>query len=120
MILGNQDEMISVVLNLLNNAVIHTKKDTEITISWFKKDNKPNLMICDNGEGIEQKHLNHLTERFYRVDNSRNKNTSSTGLGLAIVKQVCDNHAAKLLIQSNPESGTCFKIEFPSDRMIVE
>jgi len=116
---GNKEDIISVVLNLLNNAVTHTKANTEITLRWYKANNKANLEIWDNGEGIEQKHLNHLTERFYRVDNTRNRNNNSTGLGLAIVKQICDNHGAKLTIQSSKQSGTCFKVEFPHDRLIA-
>jgi two-component system phosphate regulon sensor histidine kinase PhoR len=115
---GNQEEITSVVLNLLNNAVIHTQKNTEISLKWFKQKDKAMLWICDNGTGIEPKHLTHLTERFYRVDNSRDKNTNSTGLGLAIVKQICDNHNATLSIESELQKGTCFKIEFPESRIV--
>jgi len=115
---GNKEEIIGVVLNLLNNAVIHTQAGTEVTLKWFKHNEKAHLWICDNGEGIEQKHLTHLTERFYRVDNSRDKNTNSTGLGLAIVKQICDNHNATLSIESELKKGTFFKIEFPISRIV--
>jgi two-component system phosphate regulon sensor histidine kinase PhoR len=115
---GNEEEIVSISLNLLNNAVIHTKPNTSISLRWFKQDNKAFLLVSDNGDGIDHKHINHLTERFYRVDNSRNKNTGSTGLGLAIVKQICDNHGAKLTIKSNHSAGTCFCIEFPADRVI--
>lgn len=117
---GNQEEVISICLNLLNNAVIHTKSQTEISLRWFSQDDKACLWICDNGEGIEQKHLHHLTERFYRVDNSRNKNTYSTGLGLAIVKQICDNHGATLRVESELKKGTCFKVEFSSYKLSIE
>jgi two-component system phosphate regulon sensor histidine kinase PhoR len=110
---GNEEEIVSICLNLLNNAVIHTSAGTKVSLRWFKQDNNAHLWICDNGQGIEQKHLNHLTERFYRVDNSRDKNTSSTGLGLAIVKQICDNHGAELSIESTINQGSCFKIKFP-------
>lgn len=115
---GNEKEIISICLNLLNNAVIHTKAQTDISLRWFKQDKKAHLWICDNGDGIEQKHLIHLTERFYRVDNSRDKNTNSTGLGLAIVKQICDNHEAKLEVESQVGQGTCFKVEFPASRVV--
>lgn len=115
---GSQEQIVSVGLNLLNNAVIHSKANTEIILRWFQRDDKAYLKVCDNGEGISQQHINHLTERFYRVDNSRNQNTDSTGLGLAIVKQICDNHMAKLSIKSHKDSGTCFTIEFPSERIV--
>ncbi len=112
-LVGNQDEITSVVLNLLNNAVIHTQSDTEISIKWFQQDNKAHLWVCDRGLGIAPEHLTHLTERFYRVDNARDKNTNSTGLGLAIVKQICDNHQATLEIESEVGKDACFKICFP-------
>lgn len=115
---GNTEELTSIVLNLLNNAFIHTQSGTKITLRWFKQNERAHLWICDTGQGIDAKHLNHLTERFYRVDNSRNKNTNSTGLGLAIVKQICDNHNAQLNIESEINKGTCFKIEFPESRIV--
>jgi len=113
-ITGNENEITSVCLNLLNNASIHTKAGSHVSLRWFKEEGKAHLWVCDNGEGIAAKHVPHLSERFYRVDNSRDKNTESTGLGLAIVKQICDNHHAILEIDSEISRGTCFKITFPS------
>lgn len=110
---GNEEEVVSVCLNLLNNAVIHTRTGTTVSLRWFRDRDKAVLSIADDGEGIDPKHLPHLTERFYRVDNSKHKNNSSTGLGLAIVKQICDNHHAKLNIESQPHKGTTFLISFP-------
>ena len=120
-ITGNKQEIISVCLNLLNNAVIHTSAKTCIELKWFLDNNCPQLWVCDNGSGINKKHVVHLTERFYRVDNStsldsKNKNIHSTGLGLAIVKQICINHGARLEIESEINQGTCFKISFPETR----
>ena len=109
---GNEDEIISICLNLLNNAVIHTKPDTKVTLRWFNKDDKAHLWVCDDGNGIDAKHIPHLSERFYRVDNSCDKNTTSTGLGLAIVKQICDNHNATFEVESEIGKGTCFKVSF--------
>ena len=109
---GDEDEVTSICLNLLNNAVIHTRRDTKVSLRWFSKDDKAHLWVCDNGQGIDVKHLPHLSERFYRVDNSRDKNTASTGLGLAIVKQICDNHDAILEIESEIGQGTCFRVSF--------
>ncbi len=115
---GNEDELTSICLNLINNAVIHTKPNTQVSLRWFKKNNDAHLWVCDDGDGIEAKHLPHLSERFYRVDNSREKNTNSTGLGLAIVKQICENHNATLDIESKIGTGTCFKIIFPASRIV--
>ncbi len=109
---GNEEEITSIILNLLNNAVKHTTANTKVSLRWFSKGNNAILKVCDNGKGIDAKHLPHLSERFYRVDNSRDKNTNSTGLGLAIVKQICDNHHATLEIESEIGKGTCFRIIF--------
>ncbi|WP_154222656.1 phosphate regulon sensor histidine kinase PhoR [Marinicella rhabdoformis] len=111
---GNESEIASVCLNLLRNAVIHTPDQTRVHLRWFKDDeDRANLWISDNGEGIDGKHIPHLTERFYRVDNSRTKNIQSTGLGLAIVKHICLSHNATLDIDSKKGEGTTFKIQFP-------
>ena len=111
---GNESEIASVCLNLLRNAVIHTPEDSHIHLRWFKdEDERANLWISDDGDGIDNKHIPHLTERFYRVDNSRSKNVQSTGLGLAIVKHICLSHNAELEIDSKKGEGTTFKIQFP-------
>lgn len=111
---GNESEVASVCLNLLRNAVIHTPEFTNVHLRWFKDDDdRANLWISDDGEGIDGKHIPHLTERFYRVDNSRSKNIQSTGLGLAIVKHICLSHNATLDIESKKGEGTVFKIQFP-------
>ncbi len=113
MISGNESEITSVCLNLMRNAVIHTSPGTSVHIHWFKDDNsRPNLWVRDNGEGIDNKHMPHLTERFYRVDNSRTKNVQSTGLGLAIVKHICLKHQAEFEIESQKGKGSVFKVKF--------
>ncbi len=112
---GNEDEITSICLNLLNNAVIHTKEGSHVSLRWFKQGKKAHLWVCDDGDGIATKHLSHLSERFYRVDNTHDKDTTSTGLGLAIVKQICDNHQATLEMESKLGKGSCFKISFRSE-----
>ncbi len=107
------EEITSLALNLLNNAIIHTPAGSTVSLEWFAEGTQALLNVCDNGQGIEEKHITHLTERFYRVDNSKDKNTNSTGLGLAIVKQICDNHNATLTITSEINKGSCFKVYFP-------
>lgn len=115
---GDEGEIISLTMNLINNALIHNPKQTNIQLKWYKEENQAHLWVCDDGNGIDKKHLTHLTERFYRVDNSRNKNSNSTGLGLAIVKQICINHQAQLEIKTDIGKGTCFKIIFPNTRIV--
>ena len=116
---GNSNEITSVVLNLLNNAVIHTPAGTHVSLMWYRQKQQAVLEISDTGAGIAAKHIPHLSERFYRVDNSADKNTNSTGLGLAIVKQICDNHHAELVILSEIKHGSRFKIIFPKSCIIT-
>jgi two-component system phosphate regulon sensor histidine kinase PhoR len=73
--------------------------------------------VKDSGSGIAPEHLPRLTERFYRVDRSRSRETGGTGLGLAIVKHVAQRHAAELLIESVPGVGSTFSIMFPAVRV---
>ena len=116
-IFGDEEEIFGLVSNLLKNAINHNPKGTQIHLTWLAQKDRALLSVCDNGRGIDEKHIPHLTERFYRIDNSKDKNFNSTGLGLAIVKQICQNHEAELNIQSKLNEGTCFKVEFPQIRI---
>ncbi|MCB1586984.1 MAG: phosphate regulon sensor histidine kinase PhoR [Xanthomonadales bacterium] len=116
-IFGDEEEIFGLVSNLLKNAINHNPKGTQIRLTWLAQKDRALLSVCDNGRGIDEKHIPHLTERFYRIDNSKDKNFNSTGLGLAIVKQICQNHEAELNIQSKLNEGTCFKVEFPQIRI---
>lgn len=113
---GDSSEITSICLNLMHNATIHTPDGTKIKIKWFVQNNEANFWVVDNGPGIDAKHLPHLTERFYRVDNSKSHNQQSTGLGLAIVKHICLKHGARFDIASSKEQGTTFKVIFPAHR----
>ena len=78
----------------------------------------PELVVEDQGPGIDAKHIPRLTERFYRVDKSRSQATGGTGLGLAIVKHVAISHDAKLFIDSELGQGSRFRLVFPNDRAV--
>src|SRR5690606_23022791 len=75
--------------------------------------------VCDTGIGIAPQHVPRLTERFYRVDRGRSRETGGTGLGLAIVKHVVNRHAARLEVTSEPGRGSCFSVIFPGVRTIA-
>lgn len=115
---GDASELTSVCLNLMHNAIIHTPAGTTIQIRWFLHQNEANFWVIDDGPGIDAKHIPYLTERFYRVDNSKVRNNQSTGLGLAIVKHICLKHGAKFEIESEQNKGTTFKVVFPSHRTV--
>ncbi|OQX07956.1 MAG: phosphate regulon sensor histidine kinase PhoR [Thiothrix lacustris] len=115
---GSEKDIHSVITNLLANAVKHTPTGTTIRIHWESNDDgQACLSIIDNGPGIPEKHLPHLTERFYRVDEGRSRASGGTGLGLAIVKHVMQWHNGKLTISSKP-GHTEFKACFPAKRVL--
>lgn len=110
---GNEKELHSAFSNLLINAVKYTQPGGEISLRAWSDNQHIYVSVSDNGPGIEQKHLSRLTERFYRVDASRNSATSGTGLGLAIVKHALLRHDAELKIHSEPGKGSVFTCVFP-------
>jgi two-component system phosphate regulon sensor histidine kinase PhoR len=110
---GSSDELRSAFGNLVSNAVRYTPENGEIKISWRMGKNGPQFAVKDNGIGIQAEHINRLTERFYRVDKSRSRETQGTGLGLAIVKHVLLRHDAVLSIESKPDQGSTFTVSFP-------
>lgn len=121
---GYEDYLRSALSNLITNAIKYTPKGGEISISWHSCDYEGGHGMCfsveDNGIGIEARHIDRLTERFYRVDSGRSRETGGTGLGLAIVKHVLYQHAAKLEIRSQVGKGSIFTIQFPQSLEVNE
>jgi two-component system phosphate regulon sensor histidine kinase PhoR len=117
---GTYDELRSALGNLISNAVRYTPEGGKITLRWEKKGNEAVFSVEDTGDGIEAQHLPRLTERFYRVDRSRSRETGGTGLGLAIVKHVLTRHQARLEITSEPGKGSRFSAWFPSHRIVEQ
>jgi len=110
---GSEGELRSAFSNLVFNAVKYTQDKGTIRIRWWADEQGAHLSVQDSGIGIDAKHLPRLTERFYRVDSSRNSNTGGTGLGLAIVKHVLLRHRARLEISSVLGHGSTFTCHFP-------
>jgi two-component system phosphate regulon sensor histidine kinase PhoR len=115
---GVEAELASAMGNLVSNAVRYTPDGGAIDIAWRVRasDGCAEFEVRDSGIGIAKEHLPRLTERFYRVDGSRSRDTGGTGLGLAIVKHVAQRHGGELEIQSEPGKGSCFKLVFPAAR----
>ncbi len=109
---GSTDELRSAFSNLVSNAVRYTPAGGRIDIKWKKTEAGPQFSVKDSGIGIRAEHIARLTERFYRVDKSRSRETQGTGLGLAIVKHVLLRHGAMLAIESQPEAGSTFIVKF--------
>jgi two-component system phosphate regulon sensor histidine kinase PhoR len=116
-LLGSEAELHSAFSNLVSNAVHYTPRGGHIRLSWTGRGDNAVLSVSDTGVGIERRHIGRLTERFYRVDSSRSRETGGTGLGLAIVKHVAARHQATLEIDSEPGRGSRFAIVFPARRL---
>lgn len=117
---GSVDELRSAFSNLVSNAVRYTPLNGTISIGWERKGEGVQFMVHDSGIGISPEHISRLTERFYRVDKSRSRETQGTGLGLAIVRHVLLRHRATLGIESVPEIGSTFTVLFPANLLIEE
>jgi two-component system phosphate regulon sensor histidine kinase PhoR len=89
-----------------------------VTIGWRRRGEEALFSVQDTGIGIAPQHIPRLTERFYRVDRSRSRETGGTGLGLAIVKHVLSRHQGRLEIESEPGRGSTFSAVFPAERLI--
>ncbi len=117
-IAGDETELHSALGNLVVNAVRYTASGGEVEVRWtWMADGWGVFQVRDTGIGIEREHLPRLTERFYRVDGSRSRETGGTGLGLSIVKHVLQRHGGEIDVQSEPGKGSCFRLLLPPSRV---
>ena len=116
-ILGSFSEVYSALENLVSNAFRYTDKGS-ISINWSIIKGQGILSVTDSGIGISKEHLNKITDRFYRVDTDRSRNSGGTGLGLAIVKNIMDRHNGSIEIKSDMSKGSTFSLVFPKERVL--
>ena len=117
-IAGVESELQSAITNLVGNAVRYTPDGGRIDVGWKLLGNGAGeLAVSDSGRGIAREHLSRLTERFYRVDGSRSRESGGTGLGLAIVKHVIQRHGGELDVESEVGKGSTFRLVFPAVRV---
>ena len=117
-IAGVVTELHSAMGNLVSNAIRYTPPGGHIGVRFVRlPDGQAVFEVVDTGPGIAPEHIPRLTERFYRIDRSRSRETGGTGLGLAIVKHVAQRHGAHLVIESEPGQGSKFRITFPAVRL---
>ncbi|MFG6428580.1 phosphate regulon sensor histidine kinase PhoR [Roseateles sp. LYH14W] len=115
---GIESELLSAIANLVTNAVRYTPEGGEVEVAWrLLDDGSGELTVIDTGPGIAREHIPRLTERFYRVDGSRSRETGGTGLGLSIVKHVMQRHGGELMVQSEVGKGSRFRLAFPAARI---
>jgi len=116
-LLGVESELASAFGNLVSNAIRYTPAGGSVTLAWREGHDGARFSVEDTGIGIEADHIPRLTERFYRVDRSRSRETGGTGLGLAIAKRALARHDATLEIESQPGKGSRFSARFPARRL---
>ena len=112
-LLGNEMQLRSAMANLVYNAVNYTPDNGKIKVEWSVCEQGAYFEVSDNGEGIAPEHLLHLTERFYRVDQSRSRDTGGSGLGLSIVKHALTHYDSELMIESKVGEGSQFSFIIP-------
>jgi two-component system phosphate regulon sensor histidine kinase PhoR len=117
-LVGSSQELHSAFGNLVSNAIRYTPDSGSIAINWEENNGQAVFSVTDTGLGIEQQHIDRLTERFYRVDRSRSRETGGTGLGLSIVKHILSRHQGRLEITSEFGKGSTFKAVFPRSRIV--
>jgi two-component system phosphate regulon sensor histidine kinase PhoR len=116
-LLGRPAELESAFSNIISNAVRYTPAGGRINIAWWADAQGAHLSVSDTGIGIDEEDIPRLTERFYRVNKDRSRDTGGTGLGLAIVKHVMVRHEARLEVESELDLGSEFRCDFPSSRI---
>jgi len=116
-VLGSQKELYSALSNLVSNAIRYTPLGGLVHLTFSQTEDQLTISVKDTGPGIASEHLPRLTERFYRIDQSRSRETGGTGLGLAITKHVMQRHGGELQIQSELGKGSSFNLIFPASRV---
>ena len=116
-LVGSEKELASAFGNLVSNAVRYTPRDGAVRLRWHRTDEGAAFDVQDTGIGIPAEHIARLTERFYRVDRGRSRETGGTGLGLAIVKHALSRHGAQLHVASQPGQGSTFSARFSGPRL---
>ncbi|WP_084683678.1 phosphate regulon sensor histidine kinase PhoR [Psychromonas hadalis] len=117
-LLGDEMQLRSAMANLVYNAVNYTPKNGAIKVIWRTCETGAYFCVMDNGDGIAPEHILHLTERFYRVDDSRSRDTGGSGLGLSIVKHALSHYDSELNIESNLGEGSQFSFVIPNSYLI--
>ena len=116
-LVGSEKELASAFSNLVSNAIRYTPNGGTVRLRWRKADEGAAFEVEDTGIGIAAEHIPRLTERFYRVDRGRSRETGGTGLGLAIVKHALGRHGASLQVTSTPGQGSRFSARFAGPRV---
>ena len=113
---ADHDAMVTVLVNLLDNACKYTGPDKQVSLKIFLNDGCICFAVADNGIGIARRHLRRIFDRFYQVDNSLARKAEGCGLGLSIVKFIVDAHHGKITVESKPGRGSAFTVSLPVNK----
>jgi two-component system sensor histidine kinase SenX3 len=112
-VLGDRDQLIMAVHNLIENAINYSPEGTKVSISTHIENGIVNISVTDQGIGISESEQERIFERFYRVDPARSRQTGGTGLGLSIVKHVASKHGGEVTLWSVENVGSTFSLRLP-------
>lgn len=112
--MGSESQVVTALVNLVENALAYSPEDTKITIGTRRHDHRVEIAVSDQGIGIAEHDMDRIFERFYRADPARSRATGGTGLGLAIVKHIASNHAGSVDVWSVSGAGSTFTLRFPA------
>jgi two-component system sensor histidine kinase ArlS len=118
-IFGDEEALLRVFINLFDNAIRASGQHGIVEVTLKEKDNNVHILIRDNGPGIEQEHISHVFERFYRVDSARDRDKGGSGLGLSIVSEIIEIHNGKVFVESSKAVGTTFIVELPVSNRVT-
>ena len=109
----DKEKISQVIVNLISNAIRYTQEGGRILIKCYEVDNKARIHVNDNGRGIPKESLDYIFERFYRVDESRCRNSGGTGVGLTICKSIVNLHGGDIKVISELNKGSEFIVTLP-------
>ena len=112
-VLGDGEQLIMAIHNLLENAINYSPENTKVSVSSTIRDGIVEIIVADQGIGIPEGEQDRIFERFYRVDPARSRETGGTGLGLSIVKHVASKHGGEVKVWSSPNVGSSFALRLP-------
>ena len=120
LVLGDRDQLIMAIHNLIENAINYSPESTKVSISTKIEDKVVSILVADQGIGISESDQERIFERFYRVDPARSRQTGGTGLGLSIVKHVANKHGGEVTLWSVDNVGSTFSIRLPIHALTSE
>ncbi len=113
---GDRHRLHEVLVNLLENAIEYTQGGGTVTLRVKSRNSRLIMEVIDTGRGIPEEELQHIFERFYKVDKSRRRSEKGSGLGLAISRQLVELHGGEIEVESEVGKGSIFRVSLPLNK----